>query len=169
MAPYRSVAVVLVACGVLLPKLSAVSVHGQTTSQLQVMTTVVGKCTITTEDVTFGNYDPVVANKTTPLDGAGGITVTCTQGTVATIGIDVGSNSQGTTRRMSGGTNFLGYELYKDTGRTQIWGTTGAAAMVLPAAPTMQARTYPIYGRVPQAQDVPTGAYLDRVLATVSS
>jgi spore coat protein U-like protein len=88
---------------------------------------------------------------------------------VATIGIDTGSNNLGTTRRMALGTNYLAYELYKDPGRTQVWGAIGAAAMILPAAPSMQPRNYVIYGLVPQAQDVPTGTYIDRALATVSS
>ena len=168
MSAYRSAAVLLGACSALMPAMATVSADPQATSQLQVTTTVVGKCTITTQDVTFGNYDPVVANATAPLDGAGGVTISCTQGTVATIGIDVGSNSQGSLRRMAGGTKFLSYELYKDSARAQVWGSAGAAAMVLPAAPSMQPRTYQIYGRLPPAQDVPSGAYIDRALATVS-
>jgi spore coat protein U-like protein len=133
-----------------------------------VLTTVVKRCTITTTDVTFGNYDPVTANQATPLDGAGSVTVTCTQGTVATIGIDTGSNAQGATRRMAGGTQFLNYELYRDAGRTSTWGPSGAAAMTLPAAPSLAPRTFQIFGRVPAAQDVSAGPYLDRAVATVS-
>jgi len=138
------------------------------TAQLQVLTTVVKRCTITTTNVALGNYDPITANLTTPLDGAGAITVTCTQGTVATIGIDNGSNAQSGVRRMAGGASFLTYELYKDTGRTQVWGGTGAAQMTLPAAPSTAPRNYPVYGRVPQAQDVGAGAYLDTAIATVN-
>lgn len=140
----------------------------QTSAQLQVQTTVVKRCTITTTDVLFGSYDPVVANNTAALDGAGSVTVTCTQGTIATIGIDAGSNAQGPTRRMSGGPQFLSYELYKDSGRTSTWGTTGAGAMTLPPAPSMAPRSYQVYGRVPAAQDVAAGPYQDRALATVN-
>jgi spore coat protein U domain-containing protein, fimbrial subunit CupE1/2/3/6 len=145
-----------------------ISAQGTASQQLQVLTTVVKRCTITTTDVTFAPYDPVVANNATPLDGAGAVTVTCTQGTIATIALDPGSNAQGTTRRMAGGAQFLSYELYKDAGRSTTWGATGAAAMTLPAAPSLTPRTFPVYGRVPPAQDVASGAYLDRALATVN-
>jgi spore coat protein U-like protein len=138
------------------------------TAQLQVLTTVVKRCTISTTDVSFGSYDPVTANATAPLDGAGSLVVACTQGTAAVIGLDVGSNPTGQTRRMSGGTTFLTYELYKDAGRTQVWTGTGTGQMTLTAAPSIAPRTYQVYGRVPQAQDVAAGSYTDRAVATVN-
>jgi spore coat protein U-like protein len=142
--------------------------QGSATAQLQVTTTVVKRCTITTSNVNFGNYDPVTANATAPLDGAGSVTVTCTQGSVATIGIDLGSNVSGSQRRMAGGAAFLNYQLYQDAGRATVWGTTGAAMLTLAAAPSIAPRTYTVYGRVPQAQDVPSGAFLDQAVATVN-
>jgi spore coat protein U-like protein len=145
-----------------------ISAQGSSSQQLQVLATVVKRCTITTADIAFGNYDPVVANNTAPLDGTGSVTITCTQGTVATIGLDTGSNAQGATRRMSGGAQFLGYELYQDAARATLWGNTGTAQVTLPAAPSTTPRTYQIYGRVAPKQDVSAGSYLDRTLATVN-
>ena len=162
-------AICLVTCVVASPAVDSprVSAQGSASQQLQVLATVVKRCTITTTDVSFGNYDPIVANQAVPLDGAGSVTVTCTQGAVATISIDTGSNAQGTTRRMAGGPQFLNYDLYKDAGRAAVWGNTGVAAMTLSAAPSTAPRTYQVFGRVPPAQDVAAGSYLDRTLATV--
>ena len=62
---------------------------------------VIKNCTISTAPLNFGAYDPVAANATTPLDGIGTITVTCTKGAVAKVGLNAGGNAQGTTRRIS--------------------------------------------------------------------
>lgn len=136
---------------------------------LQVSANVAKRCTFTISNISFGTYDPIGANQAAALDGTGSVVVTCTRGTVATVAINVGSNAQGAVRRMAGGTSeFLTYELYKDGGRTQVWGEAGAAALVLPAAPSISPRTFEVYGRVPQSQDVTQGAYSDTAQVTVS-
>lgn len=136
------------------------------TTQLRVTTTVIKNCTITSSDVAFGNYDPVGANRTAPLDGIGTLTITCTTGTAATIGLDTGGNGN---RRMNNGSGvYLSYELYKDGGRTQVWGNTGGGMMPIVAAPTVQPRVFTVYGRVAPTQDVSPGSYSDQVVATVN-
>ena len=117
----------------------------------------------------FGAYDPVTANATTPLDGIGTVTVTCTKGAPAKVGLSVGSNAQGTTRRMAGGTAaYLNYELYKDTGRATVWGDTTDTALDIPPAPNRNPRNFTVYGRVATAQDAAVGNYTDTVVATVN-
>jgi len=89
---------------------------------------VTNNCTISTVALAFGSYDPVVANASTNLDGTGTVVVACTKGSTATIGLGLGSNVTGSTRRMrDGGTNYLTYELYQDSGRATVWGSSGAA------------------------------------------
>jgi spore coat protein U-like protein len=140
----------------------------QSTS-LTVSAVVVKNCTITTAPVAFGNYDSVAANATTPLDGLGTVTVACTKGAPAKIGLGVGGNAQGTTRRMAGAAaEYLLYELYKDTGHATIWGDTADTALDVPAAPNRNPRNYPVYGRVAAAQDAAVGNYTDTVVATVN-
>ena len=161
---------------IVLAGLAAVSIatesrlSGQSaTSTLTVSASVSKNCTISTAPVNFGAYDPVTANATTPLDGLGSVTVTCTKGAPAKVGLGVGSNAQGTTRRMSlSGTAYLTYELYRDTSRTTVWGDTVDTALDLPAAPDRNPRTYTVYGRVPSAQDATVGTYSDTVVATVN-
>ena len=145
------------------------SLSGQTASaSLTVSATVTKNCTITTAPVSFGNYDSVTANATAPLDGIGTITVKCTKGAAAKVGLNPGADPTGTTRRMKQGTEYLTYELYKDPSRTTTWGDTATTALDIPAAPNQTPRDFTVYGRVPQAQEAAVGAYTDTVVATVN-
>jgi spore coat protein U-like protein len=139
------------------------------TASLTVSATVSKNCTITTSPVTFGGYNTVGANASTPLDATGTITVTCTKGAPATVGLGAGSNAQGTARRMAGGTAaFLNYELYKDNTHTTVWGNTTGSVLDIPAAPDRNPRDFPVYGRVAAGQDATVGSYTDTVVATIN-
>jgi spore coat protein U-like protein len=145
-------------------------VDGQASStNLTVTANVIKNCTITTAPVAFGNYDSVAANATAPLDSVGTVTVTCTKGAVAKVGLNPGANAQGATRRMLGGTaQYLTYELYRDASRTTVWGDTADTGLEIPAAPSRDPRSYTVYGRVAAAQDATVGSYTDTVVATVN-
>ena len=140
-----------------------------TSSSLTVTASVSKNCTITTAPVDFGAYDPVTANATAPLDGIGTVTITCTKGAEAKVGLGSGSNAQGATRRMSqGATDYLIYELYKDASHATVWGDTPDTALDIPVAPNRNPRPFTVYGRVAAAQDAAVGSYTDTVLATVN-
>jgi spore coat protein U-like protein len=143
------------------------------TANLPVTATVSANCAISTAAVAFGAYDPAVVNASAALDGQGSVLVTCTSGASTTVTLGQGSNADtGSTaavplRRMKdGGTNFLGYFLYSDTGRTTVWGDTGGTG--LPHTGTGSQATLTVYGRVTGGQNVPTGNYSDTVVATVT-
>jgi spore coat protein U-like protein len=139
------------------------------TASLTVSASVTKNCTITTAPVAFGNYDSVSANATAPLDGVGTVTVKCTKGAAAKVGLNTGGNAQGTTRRMLGAAaEYLTYELYKDTGRATVWGNTADTALDVPTATNQLPRDFPVYGRVVQAQAAAVGTYTDTVVATVN-
>jgi spore coat protein U-like protein len=134
---------------------SSPDAHAQTaTANLNVSANVAEKCTISTLSVNFGAYDPIQNHLVIALDQTGSVIIRCTQGATASIGLDLGDNASGGVRRMADGANLLTYELYIDSGRTQVWGN----------AP----RTFTVYGRIPPAQDVPPGNYADIVEATVN-
>jgi spore coat protein U-like protein len=144
------------------------------TSTFQVQATVVSSCTIATTGINFTNYDPVVANHTTPLDANGTVTVACTSGAATTIGMNQGSNQAATStaalpkRQMaSGATNRVSYDLYQDTLHTTVWGDVGTGAAMTYNSTSMAAQTFNIYGRMVGGQDVATGAYTDTVTATI--
>jgi spore coat protein U-like protein len=139
------------------------------TANLGVSATVTNNCTISTAALAFGSYDPVVAHASTNLDGTGTVTVACTKGAVATVGLGLGSNAAGSTRRMTNGASeYLTYELYQDAGRATVWGNSGAGLYSPGAAPSKTARNFTVYGRVTSNQDVVAGNYADTVVATVN-
>ena len=141
----------------------------QATDNLPVQATVVANCNINAPNtLQFGNYDPAVVNAAADLDGATTIEVRCTKNSPNVwIGLDLGGNASGTTRRMTDGTEFLSYEIYQDAGRTTVWGDILADGVSY--VPVTSAWTnLNVYGRVPQAQDVGVGVYNDSVLATIN-
>jgi spore coat protein U-like protein len=146
------------------------AVEAQTaTASLTVTANVTKNCTISTAPVNFGSYDPVAANATAPLDGIGTVTVTCTKGAPAKVGLGTGTNPQGATRRMAApAAQYLTYELYKEAGRVTIWGDTPTTGLDIPPAPDRNARNFTVFGRVAQAQDAAVGTYTDTVVATVN-
>jgi spore coat protein U-like protein len=159
------------ACAAVLAVLAVVPVAAQQsrTAKLEVLAEVVADCNITVAPLAFGNYDPIEAHRTTPLDGATIITLTCTRGTIASITMDDGRHAQGGGQRAMAGPNgsMLRYELFREATRSSRWGSAGAGVN-LPASPSLGVRSYTVYGRVPASQDVPVGSYVDEVIVNVS-
>jgi spore coat protein U-like protein len=164
-----STATAAIAAALLAAPFAAPAFAATATANLSVTATVTNNCTISTTPVAFGVYDPVVAHASTNLDGTGTVVVTCTKGAVTTVGLGLGSNVTGSTRRLKdAGTNYLTYELYRDAGRVTVWGTAGGALLSPGAAPSKAARTFTVYGQIPANQDIPAGTYTDTVVATVN-
>ena len=143
------------------------------TANLSVTATVTANCTITTSAVAFGAYDPIDVNSVTDRDNSGTLSVTCTDGASATVTLgqgasaDTGSTDADPTRRMSdGGTNFLGYSLFTDAGRSDEWGNTGVTGVAYVGTGASENLT--VYGRIPAGQAVPAASYSDTVVATIT-
>jgi spore coat protein U-like protein len=135
------------------------------TATLTVSANVISSCTVTNGTLAFGDYAPTATGN---LDQTGTFTVACTKGTGATVGLGDGDNFSSGARRMKNGTEFLTYELYKETGRTNVWGNSGGALVTLAAASSNAAQTLTVYGRVPPGQDVSVGSFGDSVQITVT-
>ncbi|HKU96359.1 MAG TPA: spore coat U domain-containing protein [Vineibacter sp.] len=134
------------------------------TTSFTVTANVIAACVVAAANLAFGDYNPTSA---TALDGSTTVTVTCTPGTNYTIALNNGANFT-TTRRMASGANFLGYELYKDSGRTQRWGSSGGEILTPGSPAGITPSPFTVFGRVPATQAVPTGGYLDTVGVTVT-
>jgi spore coat protein U domain-containing protein, fimbrial subunit CupE1/2/3/6 len=163
----RSARIALVFGGLMFG-LTAPAIAQTATANLSVTASVQNKCTITTSAVSFGTYDPVVDNATTPLDAQGAVILACTKGAAGTrIDLGQGAHFSG-ARRMQAGTEFLTYELYSDSGRATVWGAGSGSGVSPTAAPSIAARSFPVYGRVAGGQDVAVGSYTDTVVATIN-
>jgi spore coat protein U-like protein len=133
---------------------------------------VIANCTISATDLSFGNYDPVGTNSTTPLDMSTTVSVLCTKGSSGvTVGINTGTHASGGNRFMADAVSgdTLQYELYSDSSHTTVWGTGAAAvgwATFGPISGGAVAKT--VYGRVAAGQDKTVGHYTDVATATVN-
>jgi spore coat protein U-like protein len=144
---------------------------GDASANLSISATVVSNCVISTTDLTFGEYDPIVANAADALTGNGSLTVTCTANTEVCIGLGQGEYDNGGSiempiRRMSDGAgNFLGYSLFRNAERSSQWGGEGESMVTV--AGDGEAQLFTVYGSINPGQNVPSGDYSDTVLATV--
>jgi spore coat protein U-like protein len=128
------------------------------------------RCTIVTAPLPFGNYDPA---DSTPLDATGAMSLHCSASNF-TIRIRMnqglqpgpGSGNNNPVRQMSDGLgNFLGYNIYRNAARTQVWGGTNPTGVSPPNGPWPL--LIPVYGRIPANQYVQSGSYADTVTVTV--
>jgi spore coat protein U-like protein len=145
---------------------------GTNTADLDVSATVAANCSIATVPLAFGSYDPITANAVSSLDGTGTVTVTCTNGSVATVTLgqgvspDAESSDAAPARRMTDGANYLAYTLYSDPSRTVVWGNTSGTGASHEGSGI--ATNLTVYGSVAGGQNVPAGEYADTVVATVT-
>jgi spore coat protein U-like protein len=127
------------------------------------------RCTILTNAVNFGNYDPLGNNAAIPLDAVGVINLNCSAGSSVDVRLGQGSfPAPGSTnanprRRMGSGTDRLTYNLYEDSGYTTVWNNVAQGLKPGKVFPV----NIPVYGRVPAGQNVPPATYTDTVVATV--
>ncbi len=115
--------------------------------------------------VAFGTYN-VFSNQ--PTDSSGQISWRCGGGEQPTVQIALtyGNNRDGAWRRLVQGSDYLRYNLYRDSARSDVWGE-GADAWV---------GTYPgsgwvslsIFARIPALQDAAAGTYTDTVTVVIN-
>lgn len=178
----RIAAIVIGCLAVATPSLAATA-----TATVNVTASVTRTCKISTTDVVFGQYDPVVTNLSTALNAPspGTLVVTCTKNaTGVTLALNFGGHSTGgAVRRMletGGAGNFLSYQLYQPVSGapsavcafTTIWGDgTGGSVVLTPSGTTWgnaSAQTFNVCGQVAAGQDVEQGSYADVITATVN-
>ena len=135
---------------------------------LSVDATVTANCTVSTSALAFGNVNTINGQN---VDGTGGITVTCTNGTswTAAAGVGGGSGATFSSRRMTNGSDQLTYNIYTNSGRTTVWGDGTGSTATVGSTGTGTAQNVTIYGRVASGQTgVPAGTYADTVAVTVT-
>ena len=143
------------------------------TSNMSVSATVSNNCTISAGSLSFGAYDPISANHSSPLNGTATVAVTCTSGGSATITLGQGANAGGGStdaaplRQMSdGASHVLAYSLFQDSGHSTVWGNTGGTGASYSG--TGSSSNVTVYGQISAAQNVPAASYSDTVVATIT-
>lgn len=120
-------------------------------------------CIVTAQPINFGNHGVL----TTAVDATGAIALTCTTNLAYSVALNGGlGNRPPASRQMLLGGASITYGLYRDIGRTNVWGS--AAGQIVTGTGTGALQTLTVYGRVP-AQNTPApGNYSDTVVVTVS-
>lgn len=139
---------------------------GTTTNKLEVSSVVPANCRITISDLAFPDYDPLDQNASRELNGAADVRMICTRQARATIVIDTGRNGSGRSRAMSDGGQRVAYQLYRDSNRTQVWGS-GAEGLQFVSTGYKNPQQFIVYASIPPGQEVASGTYTDVVVATV--
>lgn len=127
-------------------------------------------CLVAATPMAFGVYDLFSANNSITT-----LTVTCTAVSASSnvsyeIQLSKGSSSTYTPRTMTSGGQSLNYNLYRDSGRTQIWGdTTGGTVDVVDSFTMLLTKvsTYTVYGQIPSNQAAGIGIYGDTITVSV--
>lgn len=148
----KSLTILLAVCALLLPAKSA---HAS--------------CSLGAAAVAFGTYNPL---STAPTDTIGSLIYQCNQKAHnIMITLSRGSGTSFATRRMLNGSQQLFYNLYRDSGRSIIWGDGGGgtqAFFIVNPQPNNTDLSLPIFGRIPAGQSVRAGTYADTLTITLT-
>jgi spore coat protein U-like protein len=134
-------------------------------------------CSVTTPGVAFGNYD---ASLPAPTDITGNLTVNCTRAILDpwnvgySLSLSRGISGSYAPRQMGSGPSRLNYNLYRDAGRSQVWGDGTASTGIVNAAMTFnffqfsKSASHTVYGRIPTGQGANPGNYADNLVVTIT-
>jgi spore coat protein U-like protein len=125
--------------------------------------TVTSQCAVSASTLDFGAVGLLLAN----TDGTSTVTVQCASGVAYQVGLDNGQHATGTTRRMQGPGGLVTYELYRNTTRTQRWGSTLNTDTVTGSGNGSN-QSLTVYGRVPNQTTPSAGTYNDTITVTVT-
>jgi spore coat protein U-like protein len=163
-----------IACGIVATICPIEAQAGTATGNLTVQMTITGSCTIGAATLNFGS-DAGAALLTAGVNASTTVSVTCTNGSPYSIGMDNGQNYLGTRRMVSSGA-YIGYGLFLDSADTEAWSTTTSASSCTGGANTCalsvgngSAQSINIYGAVPTVATAPAaGSYSDTVTMTIT-
>jgi len=129
--------------------------------------TVPASCEIdVTNNLNFGTVPGLINSNT---DQTTNLSFTCTKTTPWKVSLDDGLHANGAIRRMRLGatSNYVQYELYRDSAHSLRWGDTLDIDTVNGIG-TGSSESLTVYGRVPAPQSIPSGNYSDTVTVTIT-
>lgn len=121
-------------------------------------------CTVSATTQDFGAVSGLLR---AAQDATSTVSLRCTYRAPWQVGLGLGQNAAGTARRMTGPGGLIDYELYRDLGRTQRWGTTLNVDTVTGTG-TGATQSLTVYGRVPAQTPRTAGTYTDTIVVTVT-
>ena len=136
--------------------------HTAVSGTMTITAVVAPTCSVVAAPMNFGTAGLLSSAR----DATSVITVTCTGATPVTIRLDNGLTGTGpSTRRVTSGSNFVTYGIYRDATRIQPWGQTVGTNTV--TATVTGSTGFIAYGRVPPQTAPPPGTYTDVVQVNI--
>lgn len=144
---------------------AAVAPAATKTAKFNVTATVESDCTVSATNLAFGSVGLIQSN----VDATSTISITCTPNTAYTVGLNEGTVSGSTVdnRMMGNGAATLNFQLYSDSQRTQVWGTTDGVDTVGGTGNGL-ATNLTVYGRIPSQTTPAAGNYVTEITATIT-
>ena len=161
----RGTGAALIAASLIAP---GAAVAGTASSTMSVTATVTANCTISTSALAFGSVNTISGSN---IDGTGGLSITCTNGTAwaASAGVGSGAGASFANRKMAAGANLLNYNIYTTAARNTVWGDGTASTATIGGTGSGGVQAVTVYGRVASGQTtVPAGSYADTVAVTIT-
>jgi spore coat protein U-like protein len=126
--------------------------------------TIPARCVVNNATLDFGS---AIKSLKSAIDASTTVSITCSKNLPIRVRLGGGLAWNAGRRRMTNGTAYIEYNLYKDAARSQFWGNT-ANADDLSATGTGVAQTVPVYGRTYTQSSTPKpGAYSDSIVISV--
>jgi spore coat protein U-like protein len=124
--------------------------------------TVQTSCAVSATDLDFGSRGVL----SSAVQASSNVSINCSLTTPYTVSLGVVAGETSTTRTLSKGSESVRYGTYKDTGRTQPWGST--TGQTVAGTGSGLAQTIPVYGQVSPQATPSAGNYTDTVVVTVT-
>jgi spore coat protein U-like protein len=124
--------------------------------------------------ISAGNLDMDVWSGVNDLTGTSNVSVKCSTGTGYSVALSTGASSSFADRKLVNGTDLLSYNLYRDSGRSEVWGDGSNSTYVVGGTGTgmadAQNRAIPVYAKILEADLLAAkpGTYSNTITATVT-
>jgi len=161
----RNIGAGAVATGILLAAALPAAASTTKTTTFQVSLVISNDCAISANALSFGTSGVLSAdiNQSTTLS------VTCSNTTPYSVGLDAGSVSGSTVnlRLLGNGSATVQFQLYSDSAHTTLWGNT-AGTNTVSGTGTGSAQSLTVYGVVPAQITPAANTYTSTVTASVT-
>ncbi len=124
-------------------------------------------CAVEADDLAFGTSTQLGAN----VDATTQVRTSCSTGLAYSVALGTGGGGAFSARRMiheSFPAETVGYQLYSDALRTQVWGDGGGGTVSVGGTGNGSPQASTVHGRVPAQSTPRPGDYDDTVIVTVS-
>ena len=163
---FARIGTVLAGLQLTLALISVAASAGTATTTMPVTMTITAGCTVSATTVAFGTQPTL----TSATSATGTLSVTCTNTTPYTVGLDKGGGAGATTsaRKMTGPASaIINYGLYQNAALTTNFGNTVGTDTVAGTG-IGTAQTITVYGQVPAQTSPAPGSYADVVNVIVT-